>query len=256
MGTAARISSFVRRSLNTVSKRSQFNHIMRANKLRLDFALNKEEITTLIGIFSTREYADWFPFYQNAVIVDIGAHYGYFSSFASINSGPHTKIVAVEPSSRNFSALKRNLEASGINNVTPLHRAIAKTNGTISLSIGSSVNNTIIATNVPCGRSVTETVQCETLEYLFRTNGLNHVDFVKLDCEGAEYEIFETTPQAIFDRITTLSMEFHDLKSEKYNANWLASKLFDVGFDIKKFEYSPTGVGKNFGKLIASRLLK
>jgi FkbM family methyltransferase len=229
---------------------------MRANALTLDFEANKSAMATLREIFGAREYSDWFPFYENARIVDVGAHFGFFSLFAERNSGPAARIVAVEPATANFQVLNANLRESGARKITALHRAVGGSNGTVQLALGASVNNSIVpATQEQDGSQRSESVTCVTLEALLEQSGLDGVDFLKMDCEGAEYEIFATTPRPVLDRITTVSMEFHDLKTPQYNANWLASKLFASGFEIKKFEYSPTGIGKNYGKLIASKLL-
>ena len=76
------------RTATALSKRRQFDAIVAANELNLEFGLNKNELPTLRSVFARREYSDWFPFYENAVVLDVGAHYGYFSIFASRKSCP------------------------------------------------------------------------------------------------------------------------------------------------------------------------
>ncbi|MBK7009683.1 MAG: hypothetical protein IPH36_14180 [Saprospiraceae bacterium] len=48
------------------------------NGIKLDAESNLESLFTLEEVFVQRSYADYFPFYKKATIVDIGAHKGYF----------------------------------------------------------------------------------------------------------------------------------------------------------------------------------
>ena len=133
--------------------------------------------------------------------------------------------------------------------------AIGSKSGFVELHLGPSVNNTIVDGMNSGSSEAKETVEMLTLADVVSKFNLDRIDFMKIDCEGAEYEIFKSAPASILDRITTISMEFHDLKSGKHNANWLAARLSRAGFEIRKFEYSATGIGKNYGNLIATKLL-
>jgi hypothetical protein len=44
-------------------------------------------------------------------------------------------------------------------------------------------------------------------------NKLNHIDFVKMDCEGAEGEILESFDKTHFEMIDKFAVEFHDNRS-------------------------------------------
>ncbi len=253
MGLMSRAGHFASRAATALSKRRQFDAISAANGLRLNFDLNRSEIETLRSVFQQREYSDWFPFHEEAHVLDIGAHFGYFSIFASKNLAPGSRVVAVEPSARNYAALIENVRASGLTNVDALHAAVGGSIGQIELMIGDNVNNTIVADTVATGP--VEVVDMVTIESILSTKGLDHIDFLKIDCEGAEYAIFAATPKDVFDRITTISMEFHDIKSAVHNPNWLAAKFSACGFQVRKLHYSATGVGKNYGNLIATKLL-
>jgi hypothetical protein len=86
-----------------------FNKIKNGTGLSLDYKTNKGAINILEAIFIHREYADYFPFGASVTILDIGAHYGYFSFFAALNSSENARIMAVEPSPDNFQILQKNL---------------------------------------------------------------------------------------------------------------------------------------------------
>ena len=92
------------------------------------------------------------------------------------------------------------------------------------------------------------------MEQVFDELNLKHIDFLKMDCEGAEYGILENLPNAIFDRITTISMEFHDLKDKMFTVENLISRLKSNKFEIVKFHYGKSSMNLNYGKLIGTKL--
>ena len=75
-----------------------------------------------------------------------------------------------------------------------------------------------------------------------------------MDCEGSEYMILENLDKEIFDKIETISMEFHDLKNEKYTGDTIRKLLMNNGFTIVKYEYDYTKRGLNFGKIIGTKI--
>ena len=61
--------------------------------------------------------------------------------------------------------------------------------------------------------------------------GLARIDLLKMDCEGAEYDICETAEPAVFDRINRIVAECHPV-SERKNAAALKKRLTGLGFDV------------------------
>ena len=233
--------------------KNDFALICKANKLLLDFSLNKKEIAILRDIFEARVYAGYFPFYQKVTILDIGAHYGYFSLFAHKNTDPASTILSFEPEENNFRALCRNIEKNGAGNIHPFNVAVGGTNEITKLYRGKSPNNSLLqqyslATDDLCAETETR-----TLDRIIRDNNIQRIDFLKMDCEGSEYAILETMPDQVFDLITTVSMEFHDLKSAKYNGNFIAAILRSHHFNMVRFTYDTTSMGLNYGKIIATK---
>lgn len=242
-----------RRQAGYLLRRRQFHRTLAANGLTLDWHANRSQFHVLQDIFGGREYADYFPFYQDATVVDIGAHYGFFSLFASLNTGPGARILSLEPSSANYKMLRDNVARARRTNITALNMAVAGSTGTAVLQLAAAATNSLVTGDSPNAANV-ERVEALSLVDLFERQKLETVDFLKMDCEGAEYEILENASDATLARINVVSMEFHDRKSPKYNAEWLLARLRRAGFSTKKFSYSPTGIGLNYGKLIVSRI--
>ena len=100
-----------------------------------------------------------------------------------------------------------------------------------------------------------ELIEMKTLETVFTENNIDVIHFCKMDCEGAEYQIIQSTPKYILDKIETLSIEFHDYKHIDYSVYDLLNKLKVVGFSIVKFDFSPTNQNLNYGKIVATKRL-
>ena len=60
-------------------------------------------------------------------------------------------------------------------------------------------------------------------------NGLDHIDFLKLDCEGGEGYILLSTPLDYLKRIRKIAMEFHDTLSPLKHEE-MDRILVDAGF--------------------------
>lgn len=134
------------------------------------------------------------------VIFDLGANVGLVAIFFR-RRYPSARLVAVEADPSTYQRLVRNV--AGLDVVT-LHRAAAGADGTIAfhsswLSIGSS-----IARRSPA--DVAHEVRASTLQSLMDEVGVDHIDLLKIDIEGAEFELLATAP---LDRVAEIVAEVH-----------------------------------------------
>ena len=75
-----------------------------------------------------------------------------------------------------------------------------------------------------------EEVNSITLEDVLDNNEIGSCDLLKMDCEGAEYEILFSTPKSTLARIRNISLEYHD--APVYHVEDLKSYLENMGFDV------------------------
>lgn len=234
-------------------REKRFLAICQKNHLTLDYITNKEGYSIFKSVFESREYANYFPFYKQATIIDIGGHFGYFSLFASNQTHPKSKIYTIEPSKLNYNQLNKNIQDSGKKNIQSFHLAIGGENKNCELFLGTSENNSIFHNYSLLNQQKREKdrIKMQTLEHFMKNNQIEKVDFLKLDCEGAEYEIIASTPKSIFEKIDRVVMEFHDVQGLSHHPEDILKKLSHVGFHIMKFNYQPTTQNLNYGKIIA-----
>ena len=74
-----------------------------------------------------------------------------------------------------------------------------------------------------------------------------HVDLAKIDCEGAEWDLFEAPD--VWDKVQNITMEYH-LYKKKHTLEKLQQIITMLGFKIKNLQ--PTN--QYYGNLIASRI--
>lgn len=139
------------------------------------------------------------------VALDIGAHVGVVSIWLA-KTHPGLRVIAYEPMPDNFARLRRNLQANGVTTVEAVNMAV--TGDGRDLVIGAAEHNSgghSAFTHVN-GNGVT--VPSRTLAQILEAHGVERVALLKIDCEGAEYEIL-TSPTAPLDRIERLRGELH-----------------------------------------------
>jgi FkbM family methyltransferase len=164
----------------------------------------------------------------------------------------------MEPCEANYNILVSNLKTNDIRNVTPIKAGIAATNGTADMFLSRSWNNSLfkqygeILNDTKAPQAVT--IEVYSLREILDRYHLDHVDFMKLDCEGAEYPALFGADTETLCRIRTISMEFHDIRDPRYTGLSVVEVLRDQGFSVAHFNYSPTKRNLNFGKIVATRL--
>jgi FkbM family methyltransferase len=168
------------------------------------------------------------PLAAGDVIIDVGAHVGTFAVWASVCC-PGTRIVCVEPTPVAADYLRRNIARNRLRNVTVVEAACASRADDRTLHDRCVMAmNTLFA---PDARSDGTVVRCVTLDQLFELNAVRRCGFLKLDCEGAEYEILFSTSDEVLGRIAHITMEYHRGLAP-YDERAVATFLRKHGFEV------------------------
>ena len=161
---------------------------------------------------------------KDMVIIDIGANMGltalYFKDHAKV-------IYAIEPSSQSYQALVENTKAYP--NIKTFNLAIAHENGPVKLHTNDSGG---VPDSVFGNGGIEEIVQGVTLEKFMTDNNIDHVDVLKVDCEGAEYLIFPSFEfKRMAPKIDFIIGEAHIIGDAQ--PAFLPLMLEDSGFKLK-----------------------
>jgi len=138
------------------------------------------------------------------VILDIGANIGLATLWFK-QRYPAARVIAVEPDAENFELLKRN--TAGLKDVELVQAALAPEDGIIGFERAGLNPSGYHIRDLKSGEKGVPAISMGSLLQRF---GLEDVDLLKLDIEGAEKELFETTDIAWMDRVKTMAVELHD----------------------------------------------
>ncbi|MDP2704170.1 MAG: FkbM family methyltransferase [bacterium] len=164
------------------------------------------------------------------LVIDIGAHIGLFSIFAATYAA-NGRVYAFEPAPENFRMLQRNIRLNKISNIIPANQAVAEVSGTrdfILYKESTAAHSFVFGETEE--RDIIK-VQTVGLDEIVKKNDIQAIDFLKMDCEGAEYEtLFNTSPKTL-GMIHKISMEYHDMDNER-NVNRLKTFLEQNEFTV------------------------
>jgi FkbM family methyltransferase len=170
------------------------------------------------------------------VIVDVGANVGFFSLFMAAQM-PGASIYAFEPLPVNFKHLHRHFELNKGKSLVALNQAVAGARGTLDLYFNPDADFTALAsldTGFDNANTSRVTVEAVSLPDIFAGHQLGQIDLLKLDCEGAEYDILYRCPDALLQRVKLMAMETHKGTKANENTEALCAFLTEKGFTVKR----------------------
>ena len=173
------------------------------------------------------------------VVVDVGAHVGYYTLLAARCVGRSGRVYAFEPAPENFGVLQHNIAQNNLANVVAEQLAVTRQSSLAKFTISEvdSASHTL-ATSLVRGREIE--VRTVSLDDYFASNG-TPIDVMKLDAEGAEADILDGMPHllaqnqnlVLFTEIYPRAMEALGNSPEAF-----LEKLAELGFSVVPFEES------------------
>jgi autotransporter strand-loop-strand O-heptosyltransferase len=140
-------------------------------------------------------YDRFFTVEENDIVVDLGGSLGPFT-YSILPNNPKQCYV-VEPLNSQVEVIKKNLNKP---NVKIVRGAITdKKHLTITWD------------------SVSENVPTFTFKEFLDENGIDKIDFLKCDCEGGEYDVFQPSNIEFLKTIPKIVTEFHMRKDENFH---------------------------------------
>ena len=163
---------------------------------------------------------------ENDIVFDIGFNYGFFTLDA-LTYKPK-KVIGFEPNPK-LVKLFNELDIDSVE----LHQ----------VAVSDKVGSTIFYENNFSGKSsIHSYINSDTSSNSYQVNICSFndmaeqydvIDYLKVDCEGAEYEIFESIPKEFLtNRIRKIALEFHHNINDIKVVN-LISKIKECGFETK-----------------------
>jgi len=203
------------------------------------------DLMALIHVWLIEEYKkSGFQINQNDVVLDVGAHIGLFTLYAS-QFCTKGLIYSFEPVQENFELLSENIKTNNLEQVKFFNLAVSHSNDPIKLYINDDESGHSMFSQ----SSQNLMVNSISLKKIFDDNKIEYCNFLKLDCEGAEYEIIKNLPLSYFEKIDKMIIEYHMADSNPELLIELKKILTDQNFKIETKSLFP-----NIGFLYAKKL--
>jgi FkbM family methyltransferase len=189
-------------------------------------------------------------------VIDVGGNLGLFALWAAPQV-PQGRVVTIEPMPRAHCCLAFNIEKNQLANVTVLHAAVGRDGGNMEMVTFPGVEALSHAVNIHATNlarvfaklpfwSERVMVPEMSLGRIMDEQKLLTVNYLKLDCEGAEFEIIRTTEAGHWQRIERIAVEYHESGQER-TCGELLGILKGHGFAVKlqatRFERHLLGSG-------------
>ena len=196
--------------------------------LNIKIRVNSTDLMALTHVWMIQEYSNsGFDINDSDIVIDIGAHIGLFALFAS-QFCKQGKIFCFEPIKENYELLVENINSNKIKNIIPFNFAVSKDADSVKIFLNDDysghsmfleTNNFVI-------------VKSKSLLDIFSENNIHECNFLKLDCEGAEYDIINSLPSDFLNKIKKSVIEYHLADTHPKLLEQLIKKLRKCSFIV------------------------
>ena len=190
-----------------------------------------------------------FELQDDDAVVDIGANIGMFALWAEPQI-PRGRLICIEPNPYALECLRMNVRQNDLRNVTVIPAAVGDDNGTMGLvshhgreamahsaaldaprlfnaSTTGRLARCLMQRSLRHAHPTTATkrfvVPLMPLSRILEEHNVATVNFLKIDCEGSEYEVLRSIDVANWARIQRVVIEYHDIGSDRNHVKLVES---------------------------------
>ena len=187
----------------------------------------------IIGeVYASKVYSRRYSPRPGDVILDLGAHVGTFAVYAAKQVGPKGRVIAFEPSSSNFQLLQQNACLNRLENLDLLNRGAWDREADLDLALSpmSSSHSLYVGSSPAPRNGQIERIHVSTVDQSLAELGIDRVQFVKMDIEGAEVEVLRGMDQLIKRCQPAMAVAAYHTVSGMRTSGKVAAVLQSFGF--------------------------
>ena len=202
-----------------------------ADGLTITMRRNYGDAMTLAEIFLDDCYVRDLTLPPNPVIIDVGGFIGDFSLYA-VRRLNARRVIVCEPSPRNWELLLKNIVNNGYEDrIEPVNKAVTD-GGNAMMNIDAPDEYQCMVSAYCPSEQLLSAVSGISLGQLLRDHAVESVDLLKIDCEGGEYAILESTPADVLSRVRNIVFEYHDIDGGWAKLESVKQRLHREGYAL------------------------
>jgi FkbM family methyltransferase len=180
---------------------------------------------------------------QGMTCLDVGSNIGYYVCLENKIVGKNGKIIAIEPSPINFKYLQKNVNLQNTTNIELFNFACGKKNGKIDFLVSNRSNWSRVASDDLIDAppdTILETISLpiKKLDSFIHEQGINKLDFVRMDVEGYELNILEGMEETLRRFKPLLQIEVHlfilGIESTRNLLNFFKNLGYNISYYIPR----------------------
>jgi len=173
-------------------------------------------------------YAEMGRLGPGSVVIDGGAYCGASAVLMGRIVGDRGQVIAFEPDAENYQAMLRNLAAHSATNVKTSPKGLWSRSGTVEFQSDGNMGSSILEASGRIASNVSS-IPVMSIEDVVNEYGLERLDFVKLDIEGAEVPVLEASVDVLRRLRPRVIIEAHIVDGQLTTAP-LCEILASIGY--------------------------
>ena len=207
---------------------------------------NSEPIFMNYREFFDEKIYDELDIHNRGVVFDIGANIGLWTAYILERGAKY--VYSFEPNRLAFKQLEHNFEKN--ENVSIIPKGIYHKHSKIPFYVDAT--NSLVSSVVNGdGKVLAYEIDTLTIDEIIKNNNIGQIDLLKMDIEGAEFDIFDNISEETMSKINSLLIEYHDFyfPDGSHKVDNLVAQLEDFGYEVIK----PYGVKYVFANRIKKK---
>jgi len=152
---------------------------------------------------------------RGGVFIDVGAHVGKYTVIASKLVGSSGRVIAIEPHPLNYLLLLRNIYVNRCRNVYALRICAWNLDGEVKLYISRKRSGTHSTKRNYNHSGDYIVVRAMRVDSVIKSLNIKRADLMKIDVEGAEYEVLEGAEDTLDTYRPDLVIEVFNMNKER-----------------------------------------
>ena len=162
----------------------------------------------------------------SGVILDLGANVGY-TAVHFAHRYPRSRVIAVEMDASNAALATAN--TASLSNVTVVNAAVWREDGAVAYDSNGSEWGFHVESGESANSGVLRSVRAISVASLLHECGVDSVDFLKMDIEGAEVEVIGDGG-GWCEKVKCMKVEMHPAFNKLATFDHLSAQLVALGF--------------------------